>query len=73
MAARGNASRSSIAELEEAPKPVAVFMDQFDRRPLRSIGDKLHGIHVGTEFEAEITMGHLRRARAILNKGKEKE
>ena len=59
-----------IAELEAALKPFADFAEKLDAKlaakPMRSLGDNFYGIHIGTDFEAELTLTDLRRARAAL-------
>ena len=61
---------SRTRELEAALKPFADFAEKLDAKlaakPMRSLGDNFYGIHIGTDFEAELTLTDLRRARAAL-------
>jgi hypothetical protein len=55
-----------VKELEAALRPFANYAEKRDAKPLRGIGDSIHCIHTGTEYEAEITLTHCRHARQIL-------
>lgn len=57
-----------IAEAVEALRPFADFAAKFNAKPLRGIDDTLYAIHTGTQWEAEIRLSDLFRARAILPK-----
>jgi len=59
-----------IAELEAALRPFAVYADARLRMPLNSLGDSVHTIHGGTEYEAEIKFSHCLAALEVLHKEK---
>jgi hypothetical protein len=60
------ALRSALALAREALGPFAKFVERFDAMPIRKQDDVLYGIHTGTEWEAEIRLSDLRKARALL-------
>lgn len=47
---------ASVEELERVKR----YIDMRDAKPLRQIDDSIHGIHMGTEWEAELTLADLR-------------
>lgn len=55
-----------LRELGEALAPFALYARQREAMPLRGLGDLIHAIHTGSEWEAEITLDHVNAARAAL-------
>jgi hypothetical protein len=60
--------QNRIAELEDALKPFARYAEMRGKQPLGGLGDVIHGIHHGSEFEAEIRFSACVRALAVLVK-----
>jgi hypothetical protein len=65
--------RARLATVTAAVAPFARFAEMVSAKPLRGVAsdelpdDKtLYGIHFGTEWEAEITLGHIRAALAAI-------
>jgi len=52
--------------LVTALEPFAKFAEKWDEKPLSRMADELYGIHVGTEWEATISLSDCRRAKAAL-------
>lgn len=58
--------RKRCRELEEALGPFAHYAQMRARQPLKGSGNSVHAIHLGTEFEAEITLEHVNAAYRVL-------
>lgn len=59
-----------VEELEAALKPFATFARQWDRMPLRNMDGVIYAIHVGTEYEAELSLNDMHRAAALTPEAK---
>lgn len=55
-----------MTELREALKPLLHYLAMREAKPLHGLNEIIHGIHGGTEWEAQITLDHLRAIRAAL-------
>ena len=55
-----------IKRLRAALQPFATYADRRDAKLLAGLGDSVHVIHTGTEWEAEITLTDCRRAAEVL-------
>ena len=54
--------------LAEALQPFADFAEQWERKPLRQIDhNALYAIHVGTEYDAAISLHACLKARSLLS------
>jgi hypothetical protein len=58
----------AVQELRAALLPFVNYIDKFDAKPIWGLGDAIHTIHGGTEWEAEITREDCRRARIAWRK-----
>lgn len=65
--------RSERSELIEALEPFARYAKARTEKPLLGLGDIIHGIHVGTEWEASIKFSDCYSAWGILSKIKEQK
>ena len=50
----------AIRDLVVAAKPLAHYSRMRDAKPMNGMDDAIHSIHVGTEWEAEVTQSQLR-------------
>lgn len=60
------AAEAREKRLREALRPFAFYAEQRSRKPFNGMDDVINGIHVGTEWEAEIRLSHCEAARAAL-------
>ncbi len=58
--------REENREMVVALQPFAVYAEKRAAKPIKNLGDSVHAIHTGTEWEAEITLSDCEAARAIL-------
>jgi hypothetical protein len=67
----------AAADMAKALKPFADFMDAFDAAPIAGLSpDEVYSIHGGEHVKpngASIKWEHLRAARAVLKRTKEKQ
>ena len=63
-----NRLRALLREAGEALRPMAVFAQMLDTKPLKHMDDEFYGIHVGTEFEASLRTSDFRSARSTVAK-----
>ncbi len=59
---------SAAPELAEAAVPFAHYLKMRAACQLRGLGDAIHVIHPGTDFEASITMQHIEALVSALRK-----
>lgn len=59
------AQSAAVDALTETAAPLAFFIEQFDRQPIRT-ADDFYGIHTGTEYEASLRLSDLRKLAAAL-------
>lgn len=57
-----------IAELEAALAPFAAYAEKRLAQPVKGLGDVIHTIHGGTEWEGEIRFSHCLAAHELLRK-----
>lgn len=50
----------------EAQAPLMHYLKMRDAKPMRGMADVIHGLHSGTEWEAEITVSDLRTIASAL-------
>lgn len=62
-------TNTRIQVLEERLKPFAHYAEMRAKQPLVGLGDSIHVIHRGSEYEAEITVQDCERARTVLRNG----
>ena len=55
-------------EAIEALKPFALYAEKRTAMPVLNLGDSIHTIHGGTEWEGQITFSDCMNARSILSK-----
>lgn len=58
----------AIEELVKVALPLAHYSRMRDEKPMNGMDDAIHSIHVGTEWEAELTQSQLRALRQALEK-----
>lgn len=58
--AERDALAAQVAMLREAIGPIRHYVACRDAKPLRNLGEHVHSIHGGTEYDAMLTMAHLR-------------
>lgn len=58
----------AIEKLVSAAEPLAHYSKMRDAKPINGMDDAIHSIHVGTDWEAEITQSQLRALREALAK-----
>lgn len=58
--------REENARLRAALAPFARYAEMRTLKPFIGLGDAIHVIHTGSEWEAEITLTHCLAARAAL-------
>lgn len=63
---------AEIARLRAALEPFARYAEMRAAKPFVGLGEEIHAIHTGTEWEAEITVSHVNAARAALAGQEEK-
>ena len=56
--------------LREALGPFAMFAEKWDAKPMYRLHNVLYRIHFGTEWQAELRLSDMRRARQALAGGK---
>jgi hypothetical protein len=54
-----------VEELDAALRPFAAFARQWNRQPLRNMDGVIYAIHVGTEYEAELSLSDMQTAAAL--------
>lgn len=57
-----------IRALEQALRPFAAYAKSRREQPLIGLGDIIHTIHPGTQWEAEITLRHCMTAEKALER-----
>ena len=65
------ACATAAPDMARALLPLARFVEAFDAKPVRGIGDVLYGIHGGdgaSEYGADVRLSDLRKAVAALKK-----
>ena len=55
-----------IKELEDALRPFAAYAKARQRMPIPALGDSVHTIHGGTEWEASIAYADCIKALTVL-------
>ncbi len=53
-------------DLFDAVERVRGYVSAHDMKPMRGMGDEIHGLHVGTEFEGSLRLSDLRLILAAL-------
>lgn len=62
---------ATAPDLLEALRPFAAYADARDRQPLLGLGNSIHVIHAGTEFEFELKLSDCYAARAAIAKAED--
>lgn len=58
--------RATLERRTAALEPFAKFAEQWNRKPIKTIGDDVYTIHTGTEYEASLRRSDCEQARAAL-------
>lgn len=61
-------AKREIEALRKALRPIALYAEKRMAKPIPNLGDSVHAIHTGTEWEAEITFTHCKRAAKVLGR-----
>lgn len=55
-------------DIQNAAERIALYVARRERKPLNGLGDSIHSIHVGTEWEAELLWSDLKAIVPALKK-----
>jgi hypothetical protein len=63
---RRQAAEAKLEEVRVAAEPIKHYIAMREAKPLRQMDDSIHGIHIGTEWAAELKLSSLRALAAVL-------
>lgn len=58
----------TMTEIRAAIAPIKHYVQMRHEKPLRSMGDDIHGIHANSEWEAVLKLSHLEVIAALLSR-----